>query len=73
MSREKVNAKGEGKIMSSVNEVNRAFYAGIVDVHAKIKVRLKPNNSVEEKSQLVDTTVGRALLFELLPKICLFH
>jgi len=68
MSREKVNAKGEGKIMSSVNEVNRAFYAGIVDVHAKIKVRLKPNNSAEEKSQLVDTTVGRALLFELLPE-----
>ena len=67
MSREKINAKGEGRIMSSVNEVSRAFYSGEVDLQAKVKVRLKPNKIAEEKLQILDTTVGRALLYELLP------
>ena len=67
MSREKINAKGEGRIMSSVNEVSRAFYSNTVDLQAKIKVRLKPNKLKEEALQILDTTVGRALLYELLP------
>ena len=68
MSREKINAKGEGRIMSSVNEVSRAYYSGTVDLQAKIKVRLKPNKIEEEATQIIDTTVGRALLYELLPE-----
>ena len=67
MSREKINAKGEGKVMSSVNEVSRAYYSNLVDLQAKIKVRLKPSKLEEESLQIVDTTVGRALLYELLP------
>ena len=67
MSREKINAKGEGRIMSSVNEVSRAFYSNTVDLQAKIKVRLKPNKLEEEPTQILATTVGRALLYELLP------
>ena len=68
MSREKINAKGEGRIMSSVNEVSRAFYSNQVDLQAKIKVRLKPNKLEDEAAQILDTTVGRALLYELLPE-----
>jgi DNA-directed RNA polymerase subunit beta' len=68
MSREKINAKGEGRIMSSVNEVSRAFYSNHVDLQAKIKVRLKPNKLEDEATQILDTTVGRALLYELLPE-----
>jgi len=68
MSREKINAKGEGEIMASVNEVSRAFYSGRVDLQAKIKVRLKPNKTEAEKKQILETTVGRALLYELLPE-----
>jgi len=68
MSREKINAKGEGRIMSSVNEVSRAFYSNTVDLQAKIKVRLKPNKLKDEATQILDTTVGRALLYELLPE-----
>ena len=68
MSREKINAKGEGRIMSSVNEVSRAFYSNTVDLQAKIKVRLKPNKLEDEATQILDTTVGRALLYELLPE-----
>jgi DNA-directed RNA polymerase subunit beta' len=68
MSREKINSKGEGRIMSSVNEVSRAFYSNTVDLQAKIKVRLKPNKLEDEATQILDTTVGRALLYELLPE-----
>ena len=68
MSREKINSLGEGRIMSSVNEVSRAFYSGTVGLQAKIKVRLKPSKLDDEETQIVDTTVGRALLYELLPE-----
>ena len=54
--------------MSSVNEVSRAFYSNTVDLQAKIKVRLKPNKLEDEATQILDTTVGRALLYELLPE-----
>ena len=67
-SREKVNDLGEGRIMSSPDEVNRAYYSGTVGLQAKIKVRLKPNKLDDEPTQIVDTTTGRALLYELLPE-----
>ena len=68
MTREKINVKGEGLIFSSVDEANRAFSLGNVDLHAKIKVRLKPNKLEEEKRSIVETTLGRTLLYDLLPE-----
>ena len=68
MSREKLNELGEGRIMSSPDEVNRAYYSGTVGLQAKIKVRLKPNKLDDEPAQIVDTTTGRTLLYELLPE-----
>ncbi len=71
VTREKVNAKGEGMIFSDVAEVHRAYSAKAVDLHAKIRVRVDVENNQEEgevKRQLVESTVGRALLSELLPK-----
>jgi len=55
------NLKGEGITFSSVKEVVTAFQCGEVDLHARIKVRL-------QKDGVVDTTVGRVLLFEALPE-----
>ena len=68
MTREKINAKGEGQILSSPEEANRAFQLNAIDLHAKIKVRLKPNKVDDEVTQIVDTTLGRVLLYELLPE-----
>jgi DNA-directed RNA polymerase subunit beta' len=51
MSREKINDLGEGRVMSSPDEVNRAYYSGTVGLHSKIKVRLKPNNLDDEPTQ----------------------
>ncbi|HSH48007.1 MAG TPA: DNA-directed RNA polymerase subunit beta', partial [Halomonas sp.] len=74
MTREKTNAKGEGMIFSGLNEVERAFNTQHVALHARIKVRLDEVEVDEESGErrevrrLHDTTVGRALLFRILPE-----
>jgi DNA-directed RNA polymerase subunit beta' len=72
MTREEVNVFGEGRVFSDVAELRRAYDTGAVAIHARVKVRL-PESVLEEeggsieKLILVDTTVGRALLSEILP------
>jgi len=74
MTRERINAKGEGMIFSDLNEVERAFGTQAVSLHARIKVRLDEVDVDEDtgkKTQhrrLEDTTVGRAMLFRILPE-----
>ena len=74
MTREKINAKGEGMVLSDLNEVERAFGTQAVSLHAKIKVRLDEVDVDEETGErkfhrrIYDTTVGRALLFRILPE-----
>jgi len=73
MTRELVNQAGEGMIFADTDEVQRAYDNEKVTLQAKIKVRLKftdiddaGNENVTTK--IVDTTVGRSLLHEILPK-----
>jgi DNA-directed RNA polymerase subunit beta' len=73
-TRERVNGKGEGLIFADVGEVQRAMDAGIVELTAKISVRLteyaknKETGELTASTKLTETTVGRALLSEILPK-----
>ncbi|GAA6141310.1 DNA-directed RNA polymerase subunit beta' [Hydrogenophaga sp. 5NK40-0174] len=73
-TRERINAKGEGMIFSDTQELRRAFDNGAVDITAKISVRLtewlknKETGEFEPSTSLVNTTVGRAMLSEILPK-----
>ncbi|MCC2657451.1 MAG: rpoC [Panacagrimonas sp.] len=68
MTRERVAAKGEGMVLSDVAEVHRAYETGVLDLQAKIKVRLKDiDDSGNEIYHLVETTTGRALMSEILP------
>ena len=67
MTREKFFAQGEGKILASPEEVRIAFDAGEVDLQARIKVRLK-NLVADEQPQIVETTVGRVILRDILPE-----
>jgi len=67
MTRDKPFMRGEGNIFASPEEVRMAFDAGEIDLHAKIKVRIK-NLASDEKSQIVETTTGRILLREILPE-----
>ena len=69
MTRELVNAKGEGMVFANISEAKRAYDNRAVALHAKVKVRLKdPEGTRSGKLALVDTTVGRALLAEILPE-----
>ena len=73
MTRELINAKGEGMVFANVTEVHRAYQNRAVDLHAKVKVRLKLTEIDEAgqrtvKTNIVDTTIGRALLAEIIPE-----
>jgi len=67
MTRDKFFAKGEGKALASPEEVRMAYDAGEIDLHARIRVRMK-NLSTDAASQIIDTTTGRILLREILPE-----
>jgi len=72
MTRERVNAKGEGMVFADTEEVARAQGAGQVDLQAKIKVRVTESirdieGNLETKTELKETTAGRALLFTIVP------
>jgi DNA-directed RNA polymerase subunit beta' len=70
MTRDRVNAEGEGMAFSDVDEVHRAYENGVVHLHARIKVRIKESDGGDgvSRPRLVATTVGRALLSEIMPK-----
>ncbi len=72
MTRSKVNGKGEGARFSDVNEARRAYDSGHVDLQARVNVRVPIYEESEDGDgdmtlQVVETTVGRALLSNLLP------
>ena len=63
MTRTSAAAKGAGGYFADVNEVRRANETGQAHLHARIKVRM----NIDGEMRTVDTTVGRALLSEILP------
>ncbi|MBK6736908.1 MAG: DNA-directed RNA polymerase subunit beta' [Haliea sp.] len=72
MTRERVNAKGEGMAFANVSEVHRAFVSGHVHLQARVKVRIHEIEKTDEgesneRTFVADTTVGRALLWEIVP------
>jgi DNA-directed RNA polymerase subunit beta' len=73
MTRERVNARGEATLFTDVAEVHRAYENRVADLQARVKVRIAEHlrdaeGMLVERRRVVDTTVGRALLFEILPK-----
>jgi DNA-directed RNA polymerase subunit beta' len=73
MTRTRVNAKGEGMMFSNIDEARRAFESGAANLQANVKIRVPTFDANEDTGEeiaiekLVDTTVGRALLSEILP------
>ena len=72
MTRERVDAHGTGMVFADVAEVHRAFQCGAVDLHARIRARIRDvvfsdEGETIERVQLWDTTAGRALLSEIMP------
>ncbi len=76
LTRDKINAKGEGIVFADINEVHQLYDAGYADLHAKIKVRItevlfdakgERNESVNgSKRQLVELCYLKYYL-----KVCL--
>ena len=72
-TREKIGAKNEGVMFTDVGEVHRAYENKQVELQTRITVRIKEvdvNKSTGEKIEKItrhETTVGRALLSEILP------
>ena len=72
MTRSRVNELGEGWVFTDVNEVHRAYETKQVSLHARVKVRIREVSLDEEGNKtesltIRDTTIGRALLSEILP------
>ena len=72
MTREMVNAKGEGMLFADVTEARRAYDNREAALHARVTVRIKEVTLDENKNRVetvkrVETTLGRALLSEILP------
>ncbi|NVK00719.1 MAG: DNA-directed RNA polymerase subunit beta', partial [Oceanospirillaceae bacterium] len=73
MTRSRINAQGEGMAFADIKEVQRAYGAKQVDLQAIIKVRIAETirdieGNEEDRYGLVETTVGRAMLFDIVPK-----
>ena len=70
MTRE--SARGTGMIFADIDEVHRAYESGALDLHARIKVRIREtevdeNGDTRETMKRYETTAGRAMLSSILP------
>ena len=72
MTRERIGAKGEWMMFADVGEVHRAYETRQVDLQARVQVRIGETLIVDgvktPRRRLVKTTVGRALLSDVLPE-----
>ena len=74
MTRDRVNARGEGMVFTDVREVSRAYYTDVVDLQARVKLRItevlydEETGERSEDRRIADTTVGRALLWDITPQ-----
>jgi len=72
MTRERINAKGEGMAFANTDEMRRAYHLGLVDLNARVHVRIKERQRSEGGEvvscvQRYETVVGRAMLSDILP------
>ncbi|MFP4495987.1 MAG: DNA-directed RNA polymerase subunit beta', partial [Halochromatium sp.] len=73
MTRERINAKGEGLVLSGIDEARRAYETGHAALQARVKVLIREvvrdeDGRVEERTGVRETTLGRALVWEIVPE-----
>ena len=72
LTRDRVNGKGEGMIFTGIQEVEKAYRTEAAELHARVKVRITQhtkdeNGELVPSTSLIDTTVGRAILWGICP------
>ncbi|WP_343184062.1 DNA-directed RNA polymerase subunit beta' [Buchnera aphidicola (Ceratovacuna keduensis)] len=73
MTREKINSKGEGNILTGANEAERLYRLNIMSLHTIVKVRITEYKKIKKKKfkkkiKIVKTTIGRSILWNIVPK-----
>ncbi len=64
----KDGAKGEGKAFCDVNEAQMAYDEGIIDLHARVKIRMTREIDGEMRSKLIETTLGKVIFNAPIPQ-----
>ncbi|WNC71887.1 DNA-directed RNA polymerase subunit beta' [Thalassotalea psychrophila] len=68
LSRDCVNGKGEGMVFKSVKEAEKAYRTEVAELHARVKIRITEFVNGEDVVSMIDTTIGRALFWQVCPK-----
>ena len=73
LTRDCVNGLGEGMVFVDTNEAEKAYRTGVAELHARVKIRItehvkNADGEYEAQTSLRDTTVGRAILWQVCPK-----
>jgi DNA-directed RNA polymerase subunit beta' len=73
ISREKINAQGEGSIFSGLDELHKALHFKRVEPRTIIQLRIKEKifndaGGFEYQTKRVKTTVGRGMIWEIVPE-----
>ncbi len=72
LTRDRVNGLGEGMVFTDIKEAEKAYRTGFAELHARVKIRITEHirnaeGVLEPKTTLRDTTVGRAILWQVCP------
>ncbi|URJ30496.1 DNA-directed RNA polymerase subunit beta' [Candidatus Blochmannia vicinus (nom. nud.)] len=73
MTRERANSKGEGMILTGPKEAEYLYRLGLAELHARIKIRITEyecgkNGEWLKKTNIVNSTIGRAIFWMIIPK-----
>lgn len=74
MTRKKINGKGEGMLLSDTKEAEQIYNLGIAELHSQVRIRIKEyfikndnNKKFSEKKTIFNTTIGRAIFWNIVP------
>jgi len=72
LTRDRVNGLGEGMLFTDIKEAEKAYRTGFAELHARVKIRITEHvrnaeGVFEPVTKLRDTTVGRAILWQICP------
>ncbi|NIH41023.1 MAG: DNA-directed RNA polymerase subunit beta' [Buchnera aphidicola (Periphyllus aceris)] len=73
MTRDKINGKGENMLLSGPKEAEKIYQLGLAELHSIVNIRIteyeKKNNKIQIKNKkIINTTIGRAILWTIVPK-----